>query len=114
MYNIACITLLFLLCVHSHFDAVTSLVFHPTEQVLVTGSDDSTLKVWNLQKASPSTRNNRIVDVEPVHTFRGHTGSVLSVAMGVNGKACFSGSVDSCIRVWQLPTESTDPFDPYG
>ena len=98
----------------SHFDAVSSLVFHPTEQVLVTGSDDSTLKVWNLQRASQSSRNNRIVDLEPTHTYRGHVGAVLCVGMSVDGSVCYSGGVDSSIRAWRLPSDSLDPFDPYG
>jgi len=34
----------------SHFDGVRALAFHPTEPVLVTASEDSTLKLWNLQK----------------------------------------------------------------
>ena len=34
----------------SHFDGVRALAFHPVEPVLVTASEDYTLKLWNLQK----------------------------------------------------------------
>ena len=34
----------------SHFDCVRALAFHPVEPVLITASDDNTLKLWNLQK----------------------------------------------------------------
>ena len=34
----------------SHFDAVTAVAFHPTEAMLLTGSEDKTLKLWNLQR----------------------------------------------------------------
>ena len=34
----------------SHLDAVTCVAFHPTEQLLVTGSEDRTLKIWSLQQ----------------------------------------------------------------
>ena len=84
----------------SHFDVVTSVVFHPTEPVLVTGSQDCTLKLWNLAtqnkkyvlpvcvgggegdlilmmvvwfKCSFAVCRSAIVDVEPTCTFRGHT-----------------------------------------
>ena len=42
------------------------------------------------------------------------SGSVLSVAVSLNGELCFSGSADSSIRVWQLPGDLSDPFDVYG
>ena len=54
------------------------------------------------------------MDVEPVHTLRGHRGGVLCVAMGCGGEVCFSGSTDTTIRVWQLPGDLSDPFDAYG
>ena len=43
-----------------------------------------------------------------------HRGSVLSVAVGASGDICFSGSTDTTIRVWQLPSDLGDPFDVYG
>jgi len=51
------------------------------------------------------------------HTYtHTHTprGSVLSVAVGASGDICFSGSTDTTIRVWQLPSDLGDPFDVYG
>lgn len=40
----------------SHFDSVRSLAFHPVEPVLVTASEDQTLKLWNLQKTAPAKK----------------------------------------------------------
>ena len=40
----------------SHFDGVRSLVSHPTDPVLITASDDHTLKLWNLHKTVPSKK----------------------------------------------------------
>jgi len=40
----------------SHFDGVRALAFHPVEPVLVTASEDCTLKLWNLQKTIPAKK----------------------------------------------------------
>lgn len=40
----------------SHFDAVRALVFHPVDPVLITASDDHTLKLWNLHKTVPAKK----------------------------------------------------------
>ncbi len=40
----------------SHFDGVRTLAFHPVETVLITGSEDHTLKLWNLQKTVPAKK----------------------------------------------------------
>ena len=53
----------------SHFDGVRALAFHPTEPVLITASEDQTLKLWNLQKTVPA-KKSAALDVEPVYTFR--------------------------------------------
>lgn len=57
----------------SHFDGVRALAFHPTEHVLITASEDHTLKLWNLQKTVPAKKSASL-DVEPLYTFRSHTG----------------------------------------
>ena len=46
--------------------------------------------------------------------FYHFSGSVLSIAVSLNGELCFSGSADSSIGVWQLPGDLNDPFDVYG
>ena len=40
----------------SHFDGVRALAFHPVEPVLLTASEDHTLKLWNLQKTVPTKK----------------------------------------------------------
>ncbi|XP_035385812.1 striatin-like isoform X5 [Electrophorus electricus] len=96
----------------SHFDAVRSLVFHPTEPVLITASEDHTLKMWNLQKTTP-TKKNTSLDVEPIYTFRAHRGAVLCVVMNNTGERCYSGGVDGTIQCWNTPGSSIDPYDSY-
>jgi WD40 repeat protein len=97
----------------SHFDGVRALGFHPTEPVLITASEDQTLKLWNLQKTIPA-KKSAALDVEPVYTFRAHTGAVLSLTIASSGELCFSGGIDSTIRVWNMPNPNVDPYDSFG
>ncbi|XP_022248719.1 striatin-like isoform X1 [Limulus polyphemus] len=96
----------------SHFDGVRALAFHPEEPVLITASEDHTLKLWNLQKTVPAKKTASL-DVEPIYTFRGHCGAVLCVTMSATGEQCFSGGLDSTIKCWNLPNSNIDPYDSY-
>ncbi|EFX86240.1 hypothetical protein DAPPUDRAFT_208467 [Daphnia pulex] len=96
----------------SHFDGVRALAFHPVEPVLVTASEDCTLKLWNLQKTIPAKKSASL-DVEPVYTFRGHTGPVLCLAMSSTGEQCFSGGLDGSLQCWNIPGSNIDPYDSY-
>ncbi|KAM9469375.1 striatin-4 [Clarias gariepinus] len=96
----------------SHFDAIRSLKFHPSQPVLLTASEDGTLKLWNLNKTMHS-KKGAALDVEPIYTFRGHSGAVLSLAMGEEGKYCYSGGLDGSIRCWKSPDLNVDPYDNY-
>uniref|UniRef100_A0A3Q1AXU5 Striatin n=1 Tax=Amphiprion ocellaris TaxID=80972 RepID=A0A3Q1AXU5_AMPOC len=96
----------------SHFDSVRSLAFHPVEPVLVTASEDQTLKLWNLQKMAPA-KKCAALDVEPIYTFRAHSGAVLSVTMSSSGEQCFSGGMDGTIQSWNTPNPNIDPYDSY-
>ncbi|XP_068200212.1 striatin-3-like isoform X1 [Palaemon carinicauda] len=96
----------------SHFDGVRALCFHPTEQTLITASEDATLKLWNLQKTVPAKKSASL-DVEPVYTFRGHLGAVLCLAINGDGEKCYSGGIDGTIRIWNIPSSNIDPYDSY-
>ncbi|KAM6973582.1 striatin-4 [Aplochiton taeniatus] len=96
----------------SHFDAILALTFHPSQAVLLTASEDGTLKLWNLNKAMHS-KKNAALDVEPIYTFRAHSGAVLSLAMGAEGESCYSGGLDGSVRCWKIPDLNIDPYDNY-
>ena len=59
---------------------------------LVTGRPDTTLRVWD----ASSTENTG--------TLRGHTGTVLSVAVTADGGQIASGSADHTVKVWDFAT----------
>ncbi|XP_073194479.1 striatin isoform X6 [Lepidochelys kempii] len=96
----------------SHFDGIRGLAFHPVEPVLITASEDHTLKMWNLQKTAPAKKSASL-DVEPIYTFRAHSGSVLCVVMSSNGEQCYSGGTDGFIQAWNTTNPNIDPYDSY-
>ncbi|XP_078069506.1 striatin isoform X4 [Mustelus asterias] len=96
----------------SHFDGIRGLAFHPVEPVLVTASEDHTVKLWNLQKTAPAKKSTSL-DVEPIYTFRAHRGPVLCVVMSTSGEQCFSGGSDGLIQCWNAPNPNIDPYDSY-
>ena len=42
------------------------------------------------------------------------SGAVLSLAMGPDGDACYSGGLDGSVRCWKIPDLNVDPYDNYG
>lgn len=117
----------------SHFDTVRSIAFHPNDLTLLSASDDGTVKMWPLDSFTTLKKYNifnyRIpVDVEPLFTFRGHIGPVMSLAISTllppNADAILeerlqhgllaSAGFDSTIRIWGLPDKSSSPYSLYG
>jgi WD40 repeat protein len=72
-----------------HQDFVRSVQFSPDGRFLVSGSDDRTVRLW--QVAGPA---------RPVAVFPGHRGAVNSVAFSPDGRLIASGSDDNTIRLW--------------
>ncbi|XP_073988906.1 connector of kinase to AP-1 [Rhodnius prolixus] len=96
----------------SHFDGVRALAFHPQEPVLITASEDHTLKLWNLHKTVPAKKSASL-DVEPLYTFRGHSGPVLCMCMSASGEQCYSAATGGTIHCWKLPSVNIDPYDSF-
>ncbi|KAG2029825.1 WD40-repeat-containing domain protein, partial [Suillus americanus] len=76
---------------------VSSVSFSPDGTRIVSGSSDSTVRVWDAATGLPFG--------EP---FQGHTSSVLSVSFSPDGTRIVSGSRDSTVRVWDAAT--AQPF----
>jgi WD40 repeat protein len=67
---------------------VASVAFSPDGIRVLTGSEDSTARVWNADGGG-----------QPVE-FKGHSGSIVSVAFSPDGRKVLTGSEDSTTRVW--------------
>ena len=78
-----------------HSGNVNSLAFSPDSTYLASGSDDWTLKVWELSGASPA------LTLRLHGTGVGHNGPVLSLAFSPDGTKIVSGGGDGLIKVWQ-------------
>ncbi|KAI8875402.1 WD40 repeat-like protein [Backusella circina FSU 941] len=102
--------------IKGHLDSVRSVCFHPDEMIAASGSDDGTVKIWNLQRATGKDGNaakkGALEEADPSITFRGHTNIVTSIAISSAQNRIYSASLDSTIRLWRLPSEERGPFSP--
>jgi WD40 repeat protein len=71
---------------------VWSVVFSPDGRLLASGSDEGTVKLWDVETG------------QEVHTLRGHTGWVTSVAFSPDGRLLASGSDDQTVKLWDVGT----------
>ncbi|MEG4489742.1 nSTAND1 domain-containing NTPase, partial [Microcoleus sp. D3_18_C4] len=73
-----------------HEDFVRSVAFSPDGKLIVSGSNDNTVRLWDT-KGNPVTQ-----------PFQGHEDFVRSVAFSPDGKLIVSGSHDKTVRLWDI------------
>ncbi|GLV45750.1 Cleavage stimulation factor 50 kD subunit [Carabus blaptoides fortunei] len=59
---------------YDHMEEVTCLEFHPREPILVSGSKDNTIKLFDISKASVKKAFKTITDAEPIKCLAFHPG----------------------------------------
>jgi len=79
-----------------HSDPVKSVAFSHDGSRLASGSDDCTVRVWNVATGQ--------VEQTLGHSGDGHSGRVNSVAFSHDGSRLASGSDDRTVRVWNVAT----------
>ena len=79
-----------------HTAAVDAIALSQDGTILVSGSGDDTIKVWDLSDLSTE---------KPLKTLKGHSAPVYSVAISENNQIIVSGSEDKTIKVWDLSSE---------
>ena len=75
-----------------HSDAVRVVAFSPDGQTLASGSDDDTIRLWDVATGQPRK------------VLKAHADAVLSLAFSPDGQTLVSGSWDDTIRFWDVVT----------
>jgi guanine nucleotide-binding protein subunit beta-2-like 1 protein len=80
-------------CLHGHNQGVCDTVISSDGQFALTGSMDSTMRLWDLNTGAS------------VRKFKGHTSDVNSVAFSADNRQIVSGSRDKTIKLWNTLAE---------
>ncbi|MCP4106055.1 MAG: protein kinase [Desulfobacteraceae bacterium] len=72
---------------------ISSVTITPDGKTIVSGSDDKTVRVWDLETG------------QCVKILEGHTQAVDCISITPDSKTVISGSYDNTLRVWDLETE---------
>jgi len=75
-----------------HTAAIRSAAFSPDGKYLLSGSDDMTLRLWEVSTG------------REIRAITGHSGLISSVGFSPDGKYVVSGSRDTTIRLWEVNT----------
>lgn len=80
-----------------HTDDVTSVAWSPDGNLLVSGSNDTTVRLWKVEAARIGTAE-----------LKGHTNRVECVDFSPDGTQFASGSWDGTVRIWNAITGVSD------
>lgn len=75
-----------------HVEPVTAVAFSPDSSLLVSGSEDNTLRIWEMDGKTCQQE------------LQGHQGSIYSAAFSSDCKSLASASSDETVKVWNVST----------
>lgn len=73
-----------------HTNNIRDVAFCPDGQLLVSGSDDNTVRLWDVEGA------------QEIQCFKGHPSWVMSVTFSPDGTLVGSSSFDGSVRLWDV------------
>jgi centriolar protein POC1 len=73
-----------------HESGVNSVKFHPDGTCVASGSQDRTIKIWDI-------RSQRLIQ-----HYDAHSGDVTEIGFHPNGRYLLSSSNDSTLKIWDL------------
>ncbi|KAG7168977.1 WD repeat-containing protein 86-like 4 [Homarus americanus] len=82
--------------IQGHLKTVHPLIYIPSdpekgeEELVITGSTDHTARLWSIDSGSC------------LQVYKGHTGSIMTMATDLDARILFTGSTDSTIRSWDI------------
>ncbi len=79
-----------------HEGWITAVAVSPDNRYLITGSDDNTARLWDLQ--AEDVAQSAVV-------LRGHEGAIRAVAVSPDNRYLITGSRDDTARLWDLQAE---------
>jgi len=83
--------------VSGHESNIACISFSPDGKSILTGSQDSTARLWDLQG-------------NLLQLFKGHLGRITSVTFSPDAKTLLTGSVDKTARLWDLQGNMLQEF----
>ncbi|MBA2747736.1 MAG: protein kinase [Tatlockia sp.] len=78
-----------------HAGAVNTVVVSPNGKTIISGSDDNTLRIWDLNSQ------------KLLRTLKGHTDWVYAVAISADSQTIVSGSKDKTLKLWRSSGQLT-------
>jgi WD40 repeat protein len=103
-----------------HTELVNALDFSPDGKWLASGSDDNTIRIWDLTPIpSPEKRGKTPNTPRPLGEGMGvrvleSDSHVFDLAFAPDGRHIVSGHVDHKVRLWELPQDPTDSANVSG